>query len=211
MAHPPRSGTWWRGHSPRCGGTSAARTDRKYSLKTYQSGHWQQCNLDKCETPGCLVFRNFGVAGCRGTRVLVAAWCARDRRRGYFSLHVMFRGGWRRARPARDAGFDAIRPRAALLRGRPPGFPSLPGGPFVSPRWHLWVAKNPLDGTFEWQRGRDQDRLRGHARQLAPRRDHRPDFRRLPGQPSPPANPGRPGSLARSSRITAKHQRCQST
>jgi len=53
----------------------------------------------------------------------------------------------------------------------------------------------------------DRTRLRGHAHPAPPRPHHRPHFQRIRYAPHTRANPSRPGSLARSSRITAKHER----
>jgi len=55
-------------------------------------------------------------------------------------------------------------------------------------------------------RHQDRARLRGHAHPAPPRPHHRPHFRRFPNTASTRTNPGRPGRMARSRRITAKHQ-----
>ena len=52
----------------------------------------------------------------------------------------------------------------------------------------------------------DRARLRGHAHPAPPHHDRRPNFRGFQRTPHPRANPASAGSLARSSRITAKDQ-----
>src|SRR5919108_1280676 len=49
-------------------------------------------------------------------------------------------------------------------------------------------------------------RLLGHAHPAPPHPHHRPDFRRLSSTTHTRANPDRPGRMARSRRMTAKHQ-----
>ena len=52
----------------------------------------------------------------------------------------------------------------------------------------------------------DRTRLRRHAHPAPPRPDHRPHFQGFRRKPHTRANQSRPGSMARSSRITAKDE-----
>ena len=120
---------------------------------------------------------------------------------------LVHRAGLRRRpqRPGRRRGPQPHPPRRRAHRPVRPAHPH--------PGHHLVRPARPQPGPHHRPPPRpalvprqDRTRLRGHAHPAPPRPDHRPHFQGFRAPPHTRANQSRPGSLARSSRITAKHQ-----